>query len=630
MAKTTKGAAAPEKKRPEFRVKTFSGPVVKQDESALRSRVAEVDDEFENFYSEALGQMRAIRPPFDLKQLANLIQQNNALGPCVDAMEVNIDGTGHSVEPVDEGGVADTGPLAEKKARIEDFFDQVWPGVSLVTLRRRLRRDLESTGMGYIEVIRNLDGEVVFLRHGRSTSFRLVRLDDPVVAEKTVRRGGEVQTFSVWVRERRFMQRAGSNRAIYFKEFGASRDLDKNTGRWAEEDERIPFEDRATELIFFTVHDDVDTPYGIPRWIAQTPSVLGSRKAEEFNLTFFDAGGIPPVIIFLAGGRLAERTEEALNNLLSGRAQDKHKSAVVEVEPTGGTLEKEPPTRVTVERFGSDQMQDSMFEKYDERSELRVRRAFRLPPIFVGMSQDYSFATAFASYTVAEAQIFKSERMEFDEIINATLMMELDPEGDFKFVSSPLMLADSKVQQEGLRLAWDAAAIDEEQLVEAINDITDLALTVRADIDEDEEEEEEDEGGVVVPFQDPAQAGAQPGAPPAPAGSAPAPVARAEKQSRYSGGRGTRGRRGRRRRGEEIVELARRANAAVRRRGDGQTEELVSLARAVDELSPEDRTTFESMLSVLQFEDVARDPDGLRQIAGCAFEVIASRASRAA
>ena len=150
---------------------------------------------------------------------------------------------------------------------------------------------------------------------------------------------------------------------------------------------------RATEIMHFVVLPDSHTPYGVPRWVCQIPSVLGSRHAEEFNLEFFANGGVPPVMILLQGGTLQAETRAAIERMVSGEAKKNNRIMVIEAEPAGGGLNQTPPqARVTVERFGSDRQSDSMFENYDERCEERVRRAFRLPPIFVGQAKDYTFA----------------------------------------------------------------------------------------------------------------------------------------------------------------------------------------------------------------------------------------------
>ena len=42
-------------------------------------------------------------PPFEPNVPLNLVQTNNILNQCIEAMEVNIDGTGHEFVPVEEG-----------------------------------------------------------------------------------------------------------------------------------------------------------------------------------------------------------------------------------------------------------------------------------------------------------------------------------------------------------------------------------------------------------------------------------------------------------------------------------------------------------------------------------------------
>jgi len=288
----------------------------------------------------------------------------------------------------------------------------------------------------------------------------------------------------MWKRERRFAQIQGA-KVVYFKEYGASRDLDRNTGKWAEPGEVLPVVDRASEVLYFRVHEDAATSYGVPRWINQIPSVLGSRKAEELNLEFFNAGGLPPAMVFIAGGELTNEVRKNLQLYMSGKGSSYHRAAVVEVPSTGGTVDSVGNVKVTVERFGSERMQDSMFENYDARCEDRVRGAFRLPPIFVGKSKEYSFATAFASYTVAEAQVFVPEREEFDEVINNTLMRELNDE--YVFRSLPLTVNDVQTQLEALGLVADK--LTPEGLVMAVNEATGMSLKVDEDASNDDDDD---------------------------------------------------------------------------------------------------------------------------------------------
>ena len=363
--------------------------------------------------------------------------------------------------------------------KLKEFFGEPWPGTSFGEIRKRLRRDAERTGNAYMEVLRNPQDEVVMLRWVDAKMMRMLRLDDAIPVPVTVTRGGKESTVTVMKRERRYCQLVNGVSLMYFKEFGAKRDLHKKTAVWAPAGQRLPANMRASEIIHFVVLPDAHTPYGIPRWVNQIPSVLGSRKAEEYNLEYFDNGGVPPVMILLQGGSLQAETRRALEEKNSGRASKNNRVQILEVEPAGGGLNQTPPqARVTVERFGAERQQDSMFEKYDERCEERVRRSFRLPPIFVGDEKSYTFATAFASYVVAEAQVFKPEREAFDEIISMRLLPVLGYAG-YKMRSNALVIEDATLKLQGLEVIQGMGnQVEPADIVDAVNDIAGLHLKV--------------------------------------------------------------------------------------------------------------------------------------------------------
>lgn len=475
------------------------GKVTKADKAVLVGTDIEKDDAFEAYYFDPKKQdakAQILRPPYQPKVLSALCQKNNSLGQMITTMEVNIDGTGWVIEKetiVDDE--ADPEEDDEKK-RLTEWFDEVFPRISMTTLRRETRRDLEKVGYAFIEVLRAVDQTLMFLKFIPSDQMRLVKLDEAVMVESTVMRDGTEMKVMMWRRERRFAQVQGA-KVVYFKEYGASRDLDRDTGEWAEKGATLPVDKRASEVLYFRVHEDAATSYGVPRWINQIPSVLGSRKAEELNLEFFNAGGLPPALIFIQGGELTGEVRKQVQQYLSGKGASMHRGGIVEVHATGGSVDSAGNVKVTVERFGSERMQDSMFENYDVRCEERVRSSFRLPPIFVGKSKEYSFATAFASYTVAEAQVFVPEREEFDEVINNTIMRELNDE--YVFRSMPLTVNDVTTQLEALGLVQDK--LSDEGLVTAVNEATGLSLKVDEDADEDDEEDLEPQG--FLPGQEP-------------------------------------------------------------------------------------------------------------------------------
>lgn len=616
---------------------------------AIQPTALEADDEFAPFFKtgSALGdKVDIIQPPYNLTTLAGLCQVNNALSPAIEAMVNNIDGTGYSIrlkdmedDDEDDGESGDDDSEEDddgdtevkiKQEKIEAFFDEVFPQMSFVTVRKKLRRDLETSGNAYMEVLRNIKGDLVFLRYVRAKDVRMVKLDAPITKDVEIVRNGQRTTVAMMATERRYAQIVG-NKVVFFKEMNASRELHKTEGLWdgsdllSTEDHVVKPEDRANELIHLTNIPDMRSPYGIPRWIPQLPSVLGSRKAEEHNLEFFDSGGIPPVLVTIAGGKAAEGGQAAIDNFFSGRSKNKQRGVVMEILPIGGTLEKEASgTKVEVHRFGAEQVKDSMFEEYDNKCEKRVRRSFRLPPLFVGMAEDFSFATAFASYTVAEAQVFEPEREEFDEMVNNLIMPELDPEGLFEFMSLPITVNDTLQRLDAIKIALEAGGIDAEGVIEALNDLVNLDLK----FDPDAKQNVTDISGTVVNLPGDQVTGAAsasgnvaPGQQSAPAG----PTAKSDNIIDIHAA--DHGKKKSKRKAAEFVDMATRAHAIMHapQDGPGNAEALIAVSQEVAGLDVEELQIFNSILSVMQFDSVDNDPSGLARMAGCSLAVLAAQ-----
>jgi PBSX family phage portal protein len=416
----------------------------------------ELEDEFSNLYWTTSNQSNLmLAPPFEPNVLMNFALTNNVLNQCIEAMEVNIDGTGHSFIAAEDGGKINK---AEEKLAM-GFFSEPYPNESFVKIRRKMRRQLESIGYAFLEVVRNVKKDVVGLRNIDTHHIRMVKLDTAVQVKKTLNRNGEDVEMVLWERERRFAQRVALKTLIYYKEFGCSRNCSRSKGDWEKKGETLPPDDQATELLILGIHPDIVSPYFVPRWINQLPSVIGSRNAEEQNLQFLDSGGMPPAIIFIQGGTLTKPVTDQLNMFLSGQNKNKNRAVVVEAQSSSGTLDAAGKVDVKVERFGAEKAQDAMFMKYDAATEEHVRIGFRLPPLFLGKAADYNFATAQTAYMVAEAQVFKPERDEFDEMINKTIIKALGFK-TLKFRSDPITLKDIATQLKGMQLVKDQATRD--------------------------------------------------------------------------------------------------------------------------------------------------------------------------
>lgn len=382
------------------------------------------------------GEATAITPPFEPVQLRWLCDHNSILRPSVEIYVKNIAGTGSDFVSEDEEELTPGQEL--QRDMLQQFVDEPWPDTTLILERKKQTRDKEETGNSYFEVLRSLDGKLKGLRRLDPLDMRFVELDAPVPVKRTVMRDGKEETLTFDKRERRFVmcltspigpgsqeQASGASpNFIYFKEMGSSRDLDKTTGKWAKEGEKLAANLRANEVLHIgTGILDSQTPYHLPRWISNIPSVYASRNAEDFNNNVFQAGGVPPGIIFIHGGSVAEELEQELSRKLADQKRGKHQLIVVEVHGEGD-VDSPNKVGITVERFGAPD-EDASFQSLGTDADAKVRRSFQLPGIFYGEADSYSFATAFASVVATEGQVFSPERQDFDSVFNLRILPEL-------------------------------------------------------------------------------------------------------------------------------------------------------------------------------------------------------------
>lgn len=571
-------------------VTIIKGDVRKADTKALITNGTDAfpEDSFAGSYMAqgATGGVAIIEPQYKPGTLKALVSQNNVLSQCIEAMEVNIDGTGYSIDLIEEQPENE----AEKK-KLDSFFKEPFPGKSWISIRREVRNDLESTGNGYVEVIRNAFDEVIMMNYLDADLTRLIRLDDPVVVQKTVTRDGAEIPVTIRTRERRFVQ-VINGKKVYFKEFGASRQLDRDTGEWAQTGTTLPLEKRASEVLHFTANKEPKTPYGSPRWINQLPSVLGSRKAEEHNLEFFDAGGLPPVLVIVQGGTLGDTMREELQKHLSGKGGANHRAAIVEAISTSGSLDSAGSVQVRVERFGAERQSDAMFQNYDSNCEEHIRVSFRLPPMFIGKSQDYNFATAYTAYMVAEAQVFAPERYEFDDRINNTVVKALGVKS-YIFRSLPVTLTDVEKQLNALGMVA-GKYISGEQVVKTINETTGLSL-------EHEDQAEEKPKGKVDPIT--GLPYTQPAPPPQPATE---PVKKEEHMTKLLG------------------LVSKWANVLGLEGESCQFSESEKdvIRKQISALEPDDLRMFNEVLATKSLVMTSIDPHGLGELCGCAGKMM--------
>ncbi len=405
------------------RVKTL-GEIKKISERVVSNQL----DAFAGRYSD-LG---LVPPLYEPAALCQMSLTCDVIAQCVKAMQVNINGMGWHLEyvPPDEDPDKQEGESDKaEKRKLEFLFRYPNAGETWIALKDKVLSDILLVGKGYLEVVRNLIDDIAELHHAQAKTIRMTYPDSsPTEHVQWVRDGAEWRRIPRLTRFRRYCQIVGGDK-VWFKQFGDPRSLNKNTGEFADTGQRWPFDLEATELISFGP-DSSNSPYGEPPWLSELINIMGSSEAKKINFLYFNEKTIPPYIITVAGGTLGANATEELQQFLERdfKGSDSfHKVLLLEAEPSAvGTVgdEKGPAVRIEVKPMTQFMQEDALFQGYVKNNAKAVRESFRLPPLLVGASEDYSHASTHESKVVAEQQVFAPERNAFDEEVNRTIIAD--------------------------------------------------------------------------------------------------------------------------------------------------------------------------------------------------------------
>jgi PBSX family phage portal protein len=387
-----------------------------------------------------------IEPPFDMLTLAMIPENSSEMVSCIDAMRVNIDGFGHRfvsrvVKPEDASETIKSS-VAKERIDLVNFF-QYCTDESFTEFRQKLRSDLESTGNAYFEIIRNKSGDIQAFTHLPSYQMRLGRMEEEhILVNKKILKMEYDGSVSIAVqpmyhRFRKYAQCrtiqfngvgvSSGGKIRWFKEFGDHRIYNIETGD-IDPTEQLPENKRANEVVHMKIYS-TRTPYGIPRYIGNLLSVFGDRAAEEINFTTFKNNNIPSMAICVSNGQLTDGTVSRIQEFIENQVQgSSNYSKVLIIEAETGDEEGEESgahTKLEIKPLTENQHDDAMFQKYSAANQDRIRRVWRLPPIYVGRADDYTRATAESSRVLADEQVFAPERNVFDDFINRVLFPEM-------------------------------------------------------------------------------------------------------------------------------------------------------------------------------------------------------------
>lgn len=329
-----------------------------------------------------------------------------------------------------------------EKLFLERFFKAAVPDMTYRQLWELTGQDLEVTGNGYWEVIRDTAGRIARFQWLPSISMRATPQDQNQISvwqqvkASAIEYKREVQI----KRFRRYAQvhsLAGTqNIAVWFKEFGDPRFLSRTSGAYyptyealvaAEQQEGQPAPLPATEVFHWKILYGANTVYGKPRASGLYPDLMGSRDLAEENQRIVSDDDVPSLLMLVSGGVVGTKSFNRFEEQLKGRAKGRKGILLMEAIAArqSSLVAPQQQPKIDVERLKSEQQTDMLFINYDKRNEDKLEGAYRFPKAALGRDQNLNRAVAVAMQRYTEDQVYDPKRDDRDEPINERILPEL-------------------------------------------------------------------------------------------------------------------------------------------------------------------------------------------------------------
>lgn len=355
-------------------------------------------------------------PPYDLAYLSKLYEISSFNYAAINAKVANIVGLGFElVESFESKRAISRASSEEKKKRLHEKIDLLRNEIinKLDNLNEEqlflqvitaAYVDYEATGMGYIEIGRNVDGTIGYI--------------------------GYIPSLTVRVRKDRdgFVQMIG-NKAVFFRNYGDFDTPDPISGQ-----------DQPNEIILLKKTSTSNSYYGVPDIVAALGSVAGNEFATRFNLDYFEHRAAPRYVVTLKGATFSNATQERILEFLQSDLKGKsHRSVLIPLPPDDPNGSKTEFTMTPVEAG----IQDSSFNTYRKANRDEILMAHRVPITKIGISDNASVALAKDADKTFKEQVCNPEQRTLSKKLNRVIR-EFTDALELKF--NELTLTDEDTQ----------------------------------------------------------------------------------------------------------------------------------------------------------------------------------------
>ena len=378
------------------------------------------------------GEAKILYPPFGLSPMA--LAQTRDISPTlsrlIDAMVTNVTRFGYELRVRDKVKDPKASAVQQEFDVLNSFF--TYPNgdnQSFVDLRASIEQDYEEVGYAAMELVPDAAGNLAELYWLPAPTLRLTAKDLNVTPfTQRILVGDQYQNKDRKRKFRHIVQMDETNNKVFFREFGDPRNIKADDGKVLG---GSVDSDSANEALFFKQGRSW-TPYGIPRYMPALMDMIGSAKASYVNYMFFDNKAIPPVVITVSGGTVPSKVVKRLEQLYAKEVKgldNYYNMLIIEAEPQPlGEVEGEKfaNTKIDIKPMTQFMPTDANWLGYQNHITKVLEGLFRMPPIYSGGEASYNRATAFVAARLAEQQVFKPRREQWDYSMDTTILTRLE------------------------------------------------------------------------------------------------------------------------------------------------------------------------------------------------------------
>jgi len=347
-------------------------------------------------YRNGYGLFDVITPPYNMYELANFYDTSFANHAAIDAKVENIVGLGYHFALTDATSLRfensdDQDKVSRARKRIErmkielrDWLENLNDEDSFTKVMEKVYVDLQATGNGFIEVGRNIEGQIGYIGHIPATTIRVRRLHDG------------------------FIQIIG-NKIVYFRNFAA-----KNQNP-------VTADPRPNEIIHIKEYSPLNTFYGVPDIVSALPSLVGDQLASQYNIDYFENKAVPRYIITLKGAQLSGDSEDKMFRFLqTGLKSQSHRTLYIPLP--GDTDQNKVEFKMEPIENG---VQDGSFKEYRKQNRDDILIAHQVPISKLGGSES-GLAAALSQDRTFKEQVARPAQHHLEKIINKIIKEQTD------------------------------------------------------------------------------------------------------------------------------------------------------------------------------------------------------------